>query len=920
MDTAIITESLTKIIQRYDKNGVSNSELSEDDVCRIYVLPMLEALGWDIHDQNEIRGQKSQPQGRPDYVVYNNGSIAFFLEAKAIKELSEADIKQALNYARSKNKRWSVLSNFKETLILVCDTKESTIAKHIFRRIPYDELISSINDIALLSKESFASGLIDKRAQAEGRVRQPVRIDDELLNDVLKWRESLISSIDDANPDKYSDEVLEEIAQTLLNRIIFIRTAEDRKHEAVSDETIQGILNQYEKDRRIRIDNRMNKLFVEYDKIYDSKLFTYDEGDQKKRHECERVTIDNETYYQILKQTYDKDAIYSYNFGDIDADVLGAMYEKYIGRIQSKRHDQGIYYTPTYIVDYIVQNTLGEALKPLKNPTDAYKIKVLDMACGSGSFLLRSFDLLDDWYRNHDKDYAQSKLELETDAAKMTKKALILKTNIFGVDLDPKAVEITQLNLLLRAAETRYRLPNLINNIKFGNSLISQSLTPEMYPMEWNTEFSDIMGDGGFDVVIGNPPYVRQEEFLDIKPYLERNYQVYHSMADLYVYFFERELNVLKDGGYFGMIVSNKWLKASYGLKLRNFINQFYIVQFIDFGDLPVFQDATTYPCIIIIKKIMKKNPKINVCLIDDLQFKSLSHYVSTNSFTVNQKNLTNDGWNFVDDSVLKLMEKIKKKSNPLHTYVGEQYYRGILTGLSEAFVIDETIRNQLILKDSKSADIIKPFITGKEVRPYEINFNNKYIILTKNGVNINQYPAVLDWLTHFKTDLEKRWDKGDDWYNLRSCDYYELFEKPKLIYGVMTTTPRFTIDYEGYYANNANFFIPIDDKKLLGILNSKMGWFLIANLCTQIRGGYQLIWNYFKNTPIAKKDSPKLVKLVDDIIDTKKKLTALGDVQTEDRRRLELSVKNLEEKINEVVYNLYELTKEERKIVENFS
>lgn len=919
MDTAIISESLTNIIQRYDKNGVSNSELSEDDVCRIYVLPMLEALGWDIHDQNEIRGQKSQPQGRPDYVVYINGNIAFFLEAKAIKELSESDIKQALNYARSKNKRWAVLSNFKETIILVCDTKESTIAKHIFRRIPYNEL-SSINDIALLSKESFASGLIDKRAQAEGRVRQPVRIDEELLNDVLKWRESLISSIDDANPDKYSDDVLEEIAQTLLNRIIFIRTAEDRKHEAVSDETIRGILNQYEKDNKIRIDNRMNKLFLEYDKIYDSKLFTYDENDQKKRHECERVTIDNETYYQILKQTYDKDAIYSYNFGDIDADVLGAMYEKYIGRIQSKRHDQGIYYTPTYIVDYIVQNTLGKVLKPLKKPTEAYKIKILDMACGSGSFLLRSFDLLDDWYRNHDKDYAQSKLELETNAAKMTKKALILKTNIFGVDLDPKAVEITQLNLLLRAAETRYRLPNLINNIKFGNSLISQSLTPEMYPMEWNKEFSEIMSDGGFDVVIGNPPYVRQEEFLDIKPYLERNYEVYHSMADLYVYFFERELKVLKEGGYFGMIVSNKWLKAGYGKNLRRFLNKFFIEQYIDFGDLPVFQDATTYPCIIIIRNIRKTNPKVSVCLVKTLDFDIIGKYINSNKFIIHQNTLDDEGWNFVDSSTFSLIEKIKKRSVTLGDYVENQCYFGIKTGLTEAYVIDENEKVELIKKDPSSADLIKPFLLGKEVRPYYIEYNNKYIILAKIGIDIKKYPAILERMNGYKTQLEKRSDQGDYWYQLRSCDYYDLFEKPKLIYGSMTTGPRFTIDYDGYYANNANFFIPTEDKKLLGILNSKLGWFLIANTCTQIRGGYQLIWKYLKNVPIVKDESPTIVNLVDQIIKVKEQIASLGNIQNEQKRRLEIESEAFLKKIDEAVYDLYGLTQDERKIVDEFS
>jgi type I restriction-modification system DNA methylase subunit len=663
-------------------------------------------------------------------------------------------------------------------------------------------------------------------------------------------------------------------------------------------------------------------LFLEYDKTYDSKLFTYDEKDINLRHECERVNIDNQIYYKILKETYEKDKIYSYNFADIDADVLGTMYEKYIGRIHSTRHDQGIYYTPTYIVDYIVQNTLGKVLNDLKSVRDADKVKVLDMACGSGSFLLRSFDILDEYYRENDEYYTQTLLDENSgtsEALKVTKRAMVLKNNIFGVDLDPKAVEITQLNLLLRAAETRHRLPNLMDNVKFGNSLISQSLTPEMYPMEWNKEFEDIMNAGGFDVVIGNPPYVRQEELLDIKPYLKQNYEVYHSMADLSVYFFERELKVLKEGGYFGMIVSNKWLKAGYGECLRRFLGMFYIDRFIDFGDLPVFQDATTYPCIIIIRKNRRANPKIRVCLVKTLDFGNLDNYIEKHQFSVNQKSLDASSWNFVSPEISNIFGRLKKNNLTLGAYVDNQCYFGIKTGLTEAFVVDESVKEELIRKDSNSADLLKPFLLGKEVRPYYIDYHKKYIILTKIGTDIRRYPAIYDWLCKYKSALEKRSDQGDYWYELRACDYYELFERPKLIYGSMTTGPRFAIDYDGYYANNANFFIPTEDKKLLGILNSKLGWFLIANTCTQIRGGFQLIWKYFKNVPIVEENSTTLVRLVDQMIEIKRKIARIGDARTEERRRLEAEANQLDDKIDNAVYNLYGLNEDEKKVVDRF-
>jgi len=915
-------KSLLKEIRLLKEDFVKNEHQpkSERDVCRVYVEPLFAQLGWNFRDLNEVKEQVNQPDGRPDYIFYLNGSIAFFLETKKVQELTEKDLKQALNYGRSKNKRWAVLSNFKETIILICDIKETSIIKHIFRRIPYSELENRVDDFLLLSRESFQDGILEKKAQDEGRIKKTVKIDDELLNDILSWRQKLIGSIKKNNSKEYSRDELEEMAQILLNRIIFIRTSEDRKHEARPDETIRAILNQYETDKSISIRDRLNKLFREYDEIYDSKLFTYDESNSQKRHECERVEIDSTTYYKILKETYDKNGIYTYQFNNIDADVLGSMYELYIGRIQSTRKEHGIYYTPAYIVDYIVKHTLGEVLKG-KTLADAEKIKVLDMACGSGSFLLGAFDVLDEFYKMHDKNYSQSKLDFETEAARTTRKTRILRNNIYGVDLDPKAVEITQLNLLLKAAETKHRLPNLRDNIKCGNSLIDQSLSEKTRAFDWHTQFHQIVDEEkGFNVIIGNPPYVRQEELLPIKPYLEANYEVYHGTADLFVYFFERELKMLKEGGYFGMIVSNKWLKAGYGAPLRKFLNKFWIEQFIDFGDLKVFEDATTYPCIIVIRKLNKPNPKIRVCLVKTLQFGSLENHIRLNGFAFNQKELGESGWNFKNIETTGILEKIKRNTVPLKEYIGGDVYRGILTGLSEAFILDEGTKDQLVKEDKKSAEIIKPFLKGNEVRRYGIEFKNRYLILTKIGVDIKNYPAIFKWLSQYKNALEKRWDKGDYWYELRACAFYELFEKPKLVYGKITTGPRFTIDNRGYLVNDSNFFIPGEDKKLLAILNSKLGWFLIANTCTEIRGGYQLIWKYFGNVPIVKEKSPELEKLADRMLQLNEKLVKIGDKQTDEKANLDKEIAETDAKIDQLVYDLYGLKGKEIEIVDGFN
>jgi type I restriction-modification system DNA methylase subunit len=891
--------------------------LSERDVCRIYIEPLFALLGWNLRNPEEVKEQVSQPQGRPDYIFYLNGGIAFFLETKPFRDLTETDVRQAINYGRSKNKRWSILSNFKETLILLCDTKEDSLWKHVFRKMSAHDLTSHLEDLRLLSKVAFEEGLLDKKAAEEGRIKRTVRIDDELLGDILGWRQRLNASIRKHSKQEYTRLDLEEIVQTLLDRIIFIRTVEDRRHEARPDETIKAILNQYDNDKSTNIRDQMNKLFRHYDEIYDSRLFTYDMNDSNKRHECERVDIDNLTYARILRETYDKNEIYSYNFADIDADVLGTMYEKYIGTMQAKRRQQGIYYTPPFVVEYIVENTLGKLLNKVK-VEDFSSIKVLDMACGSGSFLLKSFDLLDRYYRQKDRNYAQTKLDSETDAAKMTRKSMILRNNIFGVDLDPKAVEIAQLNLLLKAAETRFRLPDLRDNIKCGNSLISQSLDEGMRPFDWSREFSKIIHSGGFDVVIGNPPYVRQEELLKIKPNLEMNYEVYHSMADLSVYFFEREIKMLKDGGLLGMIVTNKWLKAGYGKKLRQFLNRYCLEQIIDFGDLRVFQDAAAYPCILIVKKKKAPNKKVLACQVKSLDFENLGEYVLKKSFRINQKELTDGAWNIVAGKTGDLLERIKSNCITLQEKYGNEVYRGILTGLSEAFVIDENTRNQLISEDPKSEELIVPFLTGKDVRAYGIDFKKKYLILTRIGVRIDEYPAIFERLKRYKAKLEKRWDQGDHWYELRSCDYYELFKEPKLVYAKFLVKPRFALDFKGFYVNDANFFIPTTDKQLLAILNSKVGWFLISNNCTQIRGGYQLIWKYFANVAVPRPRSPELERESETMIRLTERLIALGRKQTDERVKLEREVKETSGRIDDLVYELYRLTTEDKRTVED--
>jgi hypothetical protein len=305
------------------------------------------------------------------------------------------------------------------------------------------------------------------------------------------------------------------------------------------------------------------------------------------------------------------------------------------------------------------------------------------------------------------------------------------------------------------------------------------------------------------------------------------------------------------------------------------------------------------------------------VCKIKTLTFSSLEKYVEENLFIVDGKNLSADYWNFQNTSFASIFEKIKINSTPLGEHIGKNIFRGILTGFGQAFIIDEETRSNLIKQDPKSGEVIKPFLTGSEVQRYYIEKKKKYIILTKIGINIKNYPAIFNWLNQFRKELEKRWDKGNYWYELRACDFYDNFEKPKIIYGKITTKPRFSIDDEGYYVNDANFIIPASDYHLLGILNSKLGWFFISNICTQIRGGYQLIWKYFRNFPIPKDKSPELEKLVKEMLHLCKKYNVQG-ISCNEKERIEQQIRNVDYKIDQEVFNLYCLTKEEQKIIDD--
>lgn len=972
-----------------------------------FLDPFFEALGWDVSNRQglsevdkEVISEDSLKIGEttraPDYSFWIGRTRKFFVEAKKPQLTLRADAGAAFQlrrYAWSANLPLSILTDFEEFAVYDCRARPSVADKASVGRInfiTFDQYLDRLPEIYdLFSKEAVLRGSLERYVQEKGkRGTQPV--DEEFLKEIEGWRLTLAKNIAALNPRLSLDE-LNDAVQRTIDRIIFLRMAEDRGAEEF------GRLRNIALDKPSRSARGVYQRFIalcrEADTKYNSGLFDFERDAL-----TPSLKIEDERLRAILESLYFPQT--PYVFRELANDTLGNVYEQFLGkvihltpshqaRIEFKpevKKAGGVYYTPAYIVEYIVKQTVGKLIAD-KSPDEIAPLRILDPACGSGSFLLGAYQLLLDyhldWYVEHlhapqtrDRIYQSPKGWRLTTAEKKR----ILLNNIYGVDIDRQAVEVTKLSLLLKVLEDETQeslgkqlalfqepaLPHLDANIRCGNSLIGldyfvEQLMPDadetrrINPMDWAREFPGIMRNGGFDCVIGNPPYVRIQMMKEWAPREVEIYKQKYAAAsagnyDLYVVFVEKGLSLLKPWGRLGFIVPHKFFNAQYGAPLRELIARGkHLAHVVHFGDQQVFRGATTYTCLLFLDKAGSE--ACRVVKVEDLAaWRAEGKAIEG---TIPAAKITGAEWNFAVGTSAVLFEKLRQMPVKLGD-VAERMAQGIRTSANEVYVLDLVSDNgDVIMAYSKQLDknvklergAVSLFLQGRQIKPYHILLSDKVVVIpyqVKDGqIKLiteeelqKKFPRTFAYLSENKAYLQNRERgkmRGKNWYAYVYPKNIEVMSASKILVPDIAERASFAFDESGEYAFTSGYGITLKSsvtespKYLLGLLNSKLLDFYLKRVSTTMRGGFfRYFTQYIAQLPIRliNFDDPndalqhrRMVALVTQMLELHKQLRAARIAA--DREMLQRQIDATDEQINALVYALYGLTEEEIAVVE---
>jgi len=944
---------VTELVETFDRHieTYHSQQYNETQLRREFIDPFFIELGWDVTNEagyaqayKDVIHEDAIKIGgatkAPDYCFRIGGVRKFFLEAKKPSVNIKGDphpAYQLRRYAWSAKLPLSILTDFEEFAVYDSQIRPKHTDKADTARIQfftYKDYLEKWDEIAdIFSKEAILKGSFDKFAVATKGKRGTTTVDTEFLKEIETWRRMLAQIIALRNRSLSRDEINFAVQRT-IDRIIFLRMCEDRGIEPYSQlQSISSGDHTYP---------RLCEIFEKADQRYNSGLFHFhDESGRPEEPDklTPNIVIDDKDLKWILHSLYYPQS--PYEFSVLPAEILGNVYEQFLGKvitltsghranIEEKpevKKAGGVYYTPSYIVDYIVKNTVGQLLED-KTPRQIVNIKILDPACGSGSFLIGAYQYLLDWhleyYTENDPGKHAKGREPKIYQGKGSQwhltnaeKKRILLNNIFGVDIDSQAVEVTKLSLLLKvlegenaqSLENQYRLfheralPDLANNIKCGNSLIGhdfyetidpESITNELRkkinPFDWHAEFPYIFKtkNPGFNAVIGNPPWgslITPSE----KQYLYNLYVNRRGEAESHLFFIERALLLLSNSGTVGFITPNTWLTVLNSQEIRG-----YLLENANFHEICqlskyIFRDAPDIVPILIF--FGKKTRKLTDCTIKTTKEIRINSSNFQEAFTVER--IPQNVWAssqysainlYATPSVLKIGVKCNSGSIRLSEICNVLY--GIKTGNNNKFLSD-------IQTDTHKNKALK---TGELTR-YNITWKRLYL----------WWCPDLAGYRHVSVEIPKI-----------IVQYIRKLSLPRRII--------VALDSQGVYypLNNYSYLVQKNRdyslKFILGLLNSSLMNFYFANTFID----YNIKPTFLQQLPIRtidfdnpteKAKHDRMVKFVDRMLDLHNKLAAAKIPA--DKIQIQRQIKTTDKQIDNLVYQLYGLTQEEINIVE---
>ncbi|MEW6108884.1 MAG: N-6 DNA methylase [Nitrospirota bacterium] len=985
-----IPEEVLQLIERFERNREAylSGQYNETQLRREFIDPFFETLGWDVNNKQgyaeaykDVIHEDAIKVGgaikAPDYCFRIGGTKKFFVEAKKPSVNVKDDVNPAFQlrrYAWSAKLPLSILTDFEEFAVYDCrftpvKTDKASTARILY--LTYKEYDRRWDEISsIFSRESVLKGSFDKYAEKGKHKRGTAEVDSAFLTEIELWRDIFARNIALRNP-KLSQRELNFSVQRTIDRIIFLRICEDRGIEQYGRLiTLMNGANVY---------RRLLEFFRHADEKYNSGLFHFNK--EKERHEMPDeltpvLSIDDKHLKDIIKRLYYPES--PYEFSVLPADILGQVYEQFLGKVirltsghraiveekPEVRKAGGVYYTPTYIVDYIVKNTVGKLLlsPTLKKggeggfspanvtPKDVSKIRILDPACGSGSFLLGAYQYLLDWHRDwYLNDNPQKWATGKNPALYQTQggdwhlataeKKRILLNNIYGVDIDSQAIEVTKLSLLLKVLEGENNqtiekqlkfyheraLPDLGDNIKCGNSLIG----PDFYDMElfksdnphfgkggqggifneeeryrinvfdWEKEFPAIMKSGGFDAVIGNPPYgymISPEE----QKYFQVKYEYQDYQKDYYLLFLELYHRLLKKERSLGVIVSNTWLQSVTFKRIRQYLTSKYKWQRILHLPDKVFS-AVVDTHVLIFQKSDSGISSDDIIAIDIRKNREIKFHHNLSGKLISQDG---DAINIiVPQESQRLFHKIQAMSLPLSEFC--KVYNGVKPfekGKGSPPQTDKTMKEKPYVKEGSAPDkAFSPLLRGSLIQRYKNLWNRDYWIKYGPWLAAPRDPAIFEAL--LKITVRQTGDS------------------------IIATL----VNNDFIARDNLHIILPknmsCDLRYILGIIDSKLIDFAYSFMnpekgeaLAQVKKLHVErlpIRSINFSAPTDKARHDKMVSLVEQMLSLNKKLTfAKTD---HEKTALQRQIEATDKQIDKLVYELYGLTEEEIRIVEGY-